>query len=268
MSEHVQNVPENPPIPPGAQMDPADEQQPAVVIPAESGDESETAIDTTKKQRATGPRKLNNNEKKVVQYWLDEYIGESDSIDKRIAFADLHDDVKAFFQPSMRDNVVARGIFNAEYNDQTQQLETVYLTELGFSLWKRADKVTTATKTKKVAAEKTAKVTKSRGNAYPDNLLVRKMTDTNPRRAGSHGYFAWNLYEDGMTYSQYIKKEKDPTLVNSSGTAFTGPQRNHFDEDLRKGYIALYDRNEPEELENGAPNPNYWAIRNRLSRAE
>jgi len=59
-----------------------------------------------------------------------------------------------------------------------------------------------------------------------------------------------------------MKSAFDKTLIADNGSPFGGPGRNHFDYDLMKGFIALYDSTQNITDENGQPNRNYWFINN------
>ena len=66
-----------------------------------------------------------------------------------------------------------------------------------------------------------------------------------------------------MNYNEYLDRKKNfQPATNRGGTPFDGPRLDHWSWDLRRGYIALYREGEPETLEDGSPNPRYWAIKN------
>jgi len=288
--QHVPNVPENSFLPPGAPMANTEatntseaqgtpegsEGYPAVQnttmtaeeLKAKEAAEAETRVNRAK--RATGPRRLNPNERKVVGWWLEKYIGEHDPIDKEVPFSEIDHDTKAFFQPSMKDNVVQRGIFNAVYDTETQQLKAVKLTEIGATLFaaqmrklplndgEPKGKVTRGIrKTKRVSSENGEEVVSI---IYDDNVRLRKLADKNPRRDRVHGWFSWEMYENGMTYRQYLRKKYDETWTTAGGSVFSGPRRDHWEWDLNHGYTGLYYADQPEFLEDGSPNPKFWFI--------
>jgi hypothetical protein len=218
--------------------------------------------------KVKGPRKLNENERAVVKDWLDKYLTETDPVDKVVKFADLDKDLIPYFQPSMKDNVVARGVFNAVYDPETKALSGVHLTEIGATLYtqglrktKANDGGPTGRVSRGALKTKAVKTTRSvRSNKYPDTIRLRKMHETNPRRAESHGHYSYDMYENGMTFSQYLNKEYNKALITQVGTAFDGPKRVHWDWDVVHGNIALYYEDRPEFLEDGSPNPEFWYV--------
>jgi hypothetical protein len=79
------------------------------------------------------------------------------------------------------------------------------------------------------------------------------------------GYYSWQIYQDGMNYKEYMaSKNYEPALSDRTGASFRGPGRNHWEWDLQHGFIALYREDENELLEDGSPNPKYWAINNNV----
>lgn len=281
-TQHVQNVPENPPNPPGATMGETEthaETQSAENYPAvetktmteeelKAQQEAEAAERVERAKRATGPRKLNPNERKIAAWWLEKFIGENDPVDKVIPFDQLEKDVKVFFQPSMQQNVVARGVFNAVYDENTQQLTGAHLTQSGAELYFRSVRTGKAKTDSEPTGQVSRGVAKATSNGpttsgkYGDNVLLKKLVAENPRRADTHGYFSWMLYRDGMTYNEYMKSKAPEGQITGVGTPFSGPGRNHWDWDLMHGYTALYHKDRPEKLENGEDNPDYWYINN------
>ena len=216
-----------------------------------------------------GPRKLKPNEIKVVKFFLDTYVAEDEPVDRVVSFTELHTDMKPWFQPSMKDNVIGRGIFDAIYDDETKMLVGTKLSAIGADLYfslvrKGQDKVTGEPKSpgrvaRTAAAKGEAAVT--RNTKYPDNLKLRKLAVDNPRQVNSHGFHAYNMYEDGMTYNEYLKKAYDTSLTSGgAGTPFSGPKRVHWDWDLLHGFIGLYYADVPEFLEDGSPNPKFWFV--------
>lgn len=89
------------------------------------------------------------------------------------------------------------------------------------------------------------------------NFRIKRMTDFNPRREGTHGWHSWELYRDGMTLVDYLSVKSERFEI-SEGTEFSGPTMAHFKEDLSNGYIAIYDETkEPSD-------PNYWVAKSLL----
>jgi len=248
------------PLPPGPEVI-VDTTGAQVAVPME---ETVTAEEQEAKpvKRASGPRKLKPNEVKVVKHFMETYIGETDPITKTVSFEELHKDMKPWFQPSMRDNVVGRGIFNAVYDDETKMLTGVQLTELGAELYRKlngSDAPATSGRKGRPKGVVTEKPN-ARTFKYDAGLRLRILVDDNPRQVSSHGYHSFNLYENGMTYDQYLNTPFDSSLMSKKNTEFSGPKRWHWDNDLMHGYIGLYYADQPEFLEDGSPNPRFWYV--------
>ena len=293
--QHVPNVPEHSSVSTGANIE-----EPAVEIlddisTAPAAGESEPQIETSgepypavseamnedefkakqeaeakeregRASKVKGPRKLNLNERKVIAWWLDKHIGENEPMAKVVSFDEMEKDLRDFFHPSLTDNVVARGVFNAVYDDETRQLTGAHLTEVGAELYFRGQRKSKANNGQvvemKPRATKPAKEPVVRNSKYTDNCRLRIMVNGNPRRLDTQGYFSWMLYREGMTYQEYIKSEFNKGLIAENGSSFHGPRRDHWDWDLARGNIALCYANQPETLEDGSTNPDYWYINN------
>jgi len=255
-TQNVQHMPENTPLPTG------DNQAAYVGDEVESKSASEETATTeevgepveSKKRGATGPRTLKPIERKVVAEWLNKVLPADVAYTTEVTFADLPKDLKPFFQASMKDNVVQRGVFNAVYDETTHQLTGVHLTELGIGLYNKAPtgRVSRGATKEKVAREST------RALPYPSNLRLRKMVEGNPRQTDSHGAHSFDLYVDGMTYEEYLSIKDYVKHSNKDGVPFHGPKRMHFQNDLDKGFIALYYEDKDEYLPDGSPNPEFW----------
>ena len=286
--QHVSNLPENQNLPPGpdvnfgAQVQPNEsteidigEGQPqGETYPAVEGqmtaeehkakEDAEAEDRVARAKRASGPRKMSPDERKVVGFFLTEYIAEKDPVTKVVNMDQLHPDIKPWFYPSMAKNLINRGVFNAVVDEETKSLTGVYLTEVGADLYFRMNrKPDTVAKTPGRKGRPAANSPNAAPGEvkYPDNLRMRKLVEGNPRQIGSHGYHAFNLYEDGMTYREYLRKAYDKTLRSEgTGAEFSGPKLHHWDWDLLHGFIGIYHEDQPEMLDDGSPNPNFWFV--------
>jgi len=231
--------------------------------------EAESASRVARQKKATGPQRLNVNERKMVEYWLRTYFTEdsSEPLTKTILFAEMDKDAVPYFQPSMKQNVLARGVFKEVYDDN-RSLVGAHLTESGHDMYARSMRVSKANNgepTGRVARGVQTKHDGVRVNGqtkYTDNHRLH-IKSGNPRQEGVQGYFSWKLYQEGMTYKEYMNRDDyDHSWTCKNGTEFKGPRRDHWDWDLDHGYIALYNADQSETLDDGSTNPNFWYINN------
>jgi hypothetical protein len=234
-------------------------------------EEHQTQMDEESEKREAraskvkGPRKLNNNEKKIVAYWLEKHLKDDEPTTKTVLLDEMDKDLKPFFQPSMQGNVVQRGIFSPVYDDD-KRLIGAFLTDIGADIYfslQRKGKLDNGTGVLKATpGPKTPKGESQRPGKYTEQYRLKKMVEGNPRRNKTQGYFSWELYEDGMPYREYLKSVYNKELIAENGTPFGGPGRNHWDYDLMKGFTALYDVEQDILDPDGRPNPKYWFVNN------
>lgn len=219
-------------------------------------------------ERATGPRRLSSQETLNMGLLL-KLLPEGDDVplSTPISMESIPEQLReTFFAPGVKNNMATRGLVKLIQNPETKQFDALEITEIGFHLYSRnADP-------KKPKEEKQKRTVKENGEPRAAGgrtstqfagMRLRKMVE-NPRVEGTMGYFSWQLYQDGMTYQEYMNNKNFPPGQTSkrTGEVFRGPGRNHWDWDLMHGFIALYRDGENETLEDGSPNPNYWAIKN------
>lgn len=220
----------------------------------------------TKKLRNVGPRKLTRKETLLCDA-IAKHIGESEPTNKEIPYIELGLNVRMALSPSIKGNLIQRGIFEAVY-DAEHRLSAIKFTDAGFSLYKtRMDRIQSG---EDVDDEPAERKPRQKGESFTrrskfdvPGIKLRVMTDSNPRREGTHGYHSFELYKNGMSFSDYMKAHYDKSVkLKSTLRPWDGPRLDHFTWDLKEGNIALYNENEPETLPNGEPNPNYWVINN------
>lgn len=272
-TQHVQDVHENPVHTPGAQesvpqQEHEDSVQEAAVVDIETdpGEAEQPAVETKvgRKNVAKGPRRLSDKETQFIGIMIAK-IGENESVtEKEISLSDLPDEIRqSLYAAGSQRNLLQRGLATPVFDQETRQISALKLTETAASLYGRATTIGP-----QLSAAPSGSGNKVGGRVstkydIPGVKLV-KLTKENPRAQGTQGYYSWMLYKDGMTYREYMQTKNYEAVVTSSGSTFRGPGRNHFDWDMMKGHIALYDENQPEKLDDGSPNPKFWVINNSL----
>lgn len=266
---NVSSLPANPPpLESGAdteqeysEVDPADESG-----DIESEDTGTEGNDTeAKAKREAGPRKLSGTEASALMF-LANQLGEDESpTEKKFAYGDLNLQVRHMISPMSKPNLIQRGLLAADMDETSGAIRSVTFTNVGWDLYQRRDEPTVRMKRSGAASngEKKERVITDPFRQKYDNPhhRIRKLREDNPRREKTHGHYSWNLYQDGMTYREYLDAAYDNELVTNVGSNFTGPGSNHFLWDLSRGWIGIYDDREEEFLEDGSPNPKYWVIK-------
>lgn len=275
LSEHTQPIPET--MPPGAPVQIGEEQPKdgsAYPSATEVTEETQEQLDAEAEKRVeraktvSAPRRLSDREKQLIGILLDmDIVKDALSVtDVVIPIEMLPEHIRlSFFEVGKERNIFQRGLAEPVYDGEPKAIVGLRLREVTLDLYSRLTRV---------SGDKTAKVAKPKGesratggrasSSYPDNLRMRKMKD-NPRVPGTMGYYSWQIYQDGMNYKEYMaSKNYEPALSDRTGASFRGPGRNHWEWDLQHGFIALYREDENELLEDGSPNPKYWAINNNV----
>jgi len=266
----VPDVQPNQSIPPGGGA-PADEDAPS---PSETDGESESTTTETnaetgqaaapevKAKRQSGPRKLNADERKALQFILDQIADDEPVTEKQIPYSSLDMHTKYMISYRVKNNLIQRELLKAEMDPATGGVVSVTMTSAGWDLWSKPDETAAKAKTPKAKVSKAPKETSEFRNRYDNpHHRLRKLTETNPRQEGTHGHNSWNLYQDGMTYKEYMDSKFDNTLVNKKGTPFDGPRGDHFLWDIAHGKIGMFDDREEEQLPDGSPNPKFWVMK-------
>jgi hypothetical protein len=175
---------------------------------------------------------------------------------------------QSFFATGATRNMAQRNLVKLlVVNPESKQPDHLEITEIGYAVYRsQSGKVKTTPQKRTTKADGTPRAVGGRTSNKYDGLRLRKMVDENPRKEGVMGYHSWKLYQDGMTYKEYMAcKDFPPAVSSQSNAVFRGPGRNHWDWDLQHGYIALYRDGEEELLPDGSPNPRYWAINNNVN---
>lgn len=208
---------------------------------------------------ATGPRKLSGKEVDQLRVLFD-LLG-AQELTTAIPLESIPEDIKnSFFTPTHGErNLLMRGLAKPVYAEQVgedgrQVMTGVTITDIAQYLYDRK----TAKPEEKQSAQKSTGV-RTRSTSKYEGLRIRKLVDQNPRQANVQGWHSFNLYQDGMTVTEYLNT-KGPAAECSNGTMFDGPKLIHFEWDMNHGYIGLYRDGEPETLDDGSPNPKYWAV--------
>jgi hypothetical protein len=194
--------------------------------------------------------------------------GENIPLDTPIPLESVPAEIRdPLFEAGTARNMQNRGLVKLIVNLDTKQIDALRITDIGFDVYQRQSGKLGPTKQKRtVKANGEPRANGGRTTTAFNGLRLKKMADQ-PRAEDTMGYFSWQLYEDGMTYSEYMARKDYPeSRSKRTGELFRGPGRNHWDWDLMHGFIALYRENEPETLEDGSPNPNYWAINNSVKK--
>jgi hypothetical protein len=225
---------------------------------------------TDKKLRNVGPRKLTRKEALLCDA-IAKHIGENEPVTKVIGYMELEKPIRLALSPSIKGNLIQRGIFEPIYDDE-HRLDGIKFTEAGYGLYQtRIDRIRSGEDTGEDEPvtrrpRKNGESVTRRGKFDIPGVKLRVLTDSNPRREGTHGYYSFQLYQDGQTFRDYMAadwKSKLPDVkLKTTLKPWDGPRLDHFNWDLKEGNIGLYNENEPEFLENGQPNPNYWVINN------
>jgi hypothetical protein len=267
VSETTQSTaPGNEFLPPGAP-DPNDTSvadYPAVtIVDEEQHKVQEDAATQERVERAksvSSPKRLSSQEKLNIGVLLK--LLPDNEVTTPIPMESLPEELRnSFFDVGSTKNLAQRGIVKLHTNAETKQIDSLSITDIAYEIY-QSGKGGGPKQKRTTKADGTPKAPGGRTSSQFAGLRMRKLVD-NPREEGTMGYFSWQLYQDGMSYKEYMAC-KDYPEQRSKRTAevFRGPGRNHWDWDLMHGYIGLYRENEPELLEDGSPNPNYWAVNN------
>jgi hypothetical protein len=226
--------------------------------------EAEAEARVKRAKAVSSPRRLSERERQAVGVLLSlDILKTSDSItDVEIPLDHVPENIRAtFFEVGSERNIFQRGIASPVYGGEPKTIVGLKLTEIGMHLYG----LKTSPKEKKAKAPKVpgeAKAPGRRSTKYHDGLKL-KMISENPRPVGTMGYFSWQLYKDGMTYSEYMGIKDFPENYSArTGEKFRGPGLNHWSWDLEHGFTGLYHADQPEFLEDGSENPKYWAVNN------
>ena len=270
MSTTQSTAPGNNYLPPGAP-DPNDTtvtDYPAVtIVDSEQHKAQEDAVAEERVKRAESvshPKRLSESEKLNIGLLLK--LLPDNEVTTPIPLETIPEELrKTFFEPGSKKNLAQRGIVKLHTNPETKQIDSLSITDGAFELYNNPN-LKPAKQKRTTKANGEPRAPGGRTSTQFAGLRMRKMVD-NPRAEGTMGYFSWQLYQDGMTYNEYMACKDFPEQFSTrTQERFRGPGRNHWDWDLMHGFIALYHENEPETLEDGSPNPNYWAIKNSPSK--
>ncbi|MFL6546780.1 MAG: hypothetical protein ACJ8LM_16580 [Candidatus Udaeobacter sp.] len=222
----------------------------------------------TKKLRNVGPRKLTKKEALLCDA-IAKHIGENDQVTKEIPYTDLDKSIRMALSPAVKGNLIQRGIFDAIWDDE-HRLAGIKFTDAGFQLY--ITKIARVQSGDDVDDEPASRKPRKNGESVTrrskfdvPGVKVKVMTSSNPRREGTHGFYSFKLYRDGMSFRDYMTadwKALGDVKLRSTLKNWDGPRLDHFNWDLKEGNIALYDENQPATLENGQPNPDYWVVNN------
>jgi hypothetical protein len=281
LSEHTANVTsaENQFLPPGSGEQVVEEQPatggepyPAVTIvdgeehAAQEAKAAEERVERAK--QVSSPKRLSQQEMLNMKLLLDLMPGgEEAPLNTPIPLESLPVELsQSFFATGATRNMAQRNLVKLLVNPETKQPDALEITEIGFAVYQsQSKKGSGATPQKRTTkADGTPRAVGGRASNKFDGLRLKILAD-NPRDEGTMGYFSWQLYRDGMTYKEYMACKDYPEQYSKrTNEKFRGPGRNHWEWDLLHGFIGLYRDGEEELLEDGSPNPRYWAINNNV----
>lgn len=260
MSQTVSDA-TNQPLPPGAQENIPMEEYP---VDAASEDELEVAYYPEEmmdkqavKKQATRAVKLEQHEFNTLSKLM-EAIGDG-AWDDPVPYANIPSDSRSLLR-----YLDSRGIIKLETDeDDGGRILSVRFTERGYVSFseptikaaaKPSPRKASPRKERAERTEPTGRKGAGRGDLSNPDYRVHIVAPTNPRREGTHGYEAFKLYREGMTYDEYLDATYDPDAPTTAKVPFTGPQNNHFTWDLMHGFIAMYDATKSPD------DPEYWVM--------
>lgn len=232
---------------------PVEGQEQGEVVIEEGGDKPAATA-----KRAAPKRKITAEEHSWLQTFGSNCFGEEEPWDKTVLWAELPEELQNLVEVANLSTEKLVSITVAK-----GQITSVKFTDIGFDFaGKDATEVVkvarvAGAKTERVATEKAPRAVGESRMKYNDpNYRIKKLTESNPRRVDSHGYFNWFLYKDGMTYKEYMNTpyDKEQAILGTE-TKFYGPNPNQFKWDLEHGFIAVYDDRVAED------DPGYWIVR-------
>jgi len=255
MSDDMQTLPGNPA---DSSANPANQDAPGVEHDGTTTETDSSESETTRKRRRFRPDEI-----ALAHRFIDKTKPGTP-----IAFTDLDKEMKQAVLPNKRTRLMDRGILEVEYDEENGLIKTVtvnpdILKDYEWDL------------TQPIAVTKPS-VTKDPSDIRqrkPRNLLadpkykIRKLTETNPRRAGSHGWYNWEYcYHDGQSVPEYLSQLGAPRnpngysrdILTSNGTYFNGPSTLFLEQDLRSKYIGIYDSSQSFKNDDGSDNESIW----------
>ena len=275
MSTTQSTAPGNTFLPPGAP-DPnvtqVPDYPPAVTIVDEAEhkaqEEAATAARVERAAAVSSPGKLSEQEKLSIGLLLklipvpEGQSQENVPLDTPIPLESLPEELRnSFFDTDKKKNLAQRGIVKLHTNTETKQIDSLSITDIAFDIYNKRN-LKSGQQRQTTKADGTPRAPGGRTSKAFVGLRLRRMVDS-PRKPGTGGYPNWKLYEDGMSYAEYMaKKDTFEKPLNTRGVPVDVPSIMQFTNDLTKGWIALYREDQPEFLEDGSPNPEFWVTKN------
>jgi hypothetical protein len=212
--------------------------------------ETESVAEPTRKRRRFKPAEV-----AMAQRFKD--IG---PMDEPIPFMSLDRDMKLAVFPSSRNKLIDRGVIQVDINEETGQIESV---SINSEIWSEYESdLTPVVPTVRVGNDATGEFRQRKPRTvalqYP-HFKIHLISKTNPRRVGSHAYYNWE-YCYGKQYTpdgevtevvqsvpEYLSMKFYPrTQFTSNGTYFDGPSMLFVEQDIKSGYIGIYDSTIPD----------------------
>lgn len=175
-----------------------------------------------------------------------------------IQFNDIPDiEMKRALFPSSQLRLVEKELLETTYDETTGMLLSVsvnpdMLDEYDWDIKAPEPKVVQRTRT----TSDEPKMRRVRGALNNDNYRIKKLKDTNPKRQGTHGWYNWDCYKDGMSIPEYLGfLDYDRTIKvhGKFGTAwFNGPDTLYLYQDFKAENIGIYDSSKSED------DADYW----------
>lgn len=250
------SVPPNAPATPGATVAESESELATGTDQAESTEESteSESTDSSETEVTRRQRKLRAEEKAMLSQFV---LLANDPIDRIIPWSELTRDMKIAVLPSSKIKLVNKGLIELVHDIDTGAIQSV-------NIFLPVLDTYYDTSSKDVLLAELAEVPLTRPRARvevgtDDWRKIRKQVQANPRRENTHAWYNWSLYRDDDSVTDYLRRlDYNRNIIIGGRAYFNGPSLVFLDQDIKHGFIKLYDARQPETLEDGSANPKYW----------
>jgi hypothetical protein len=159
----------------------------------------------------------------------------------KIPFSSLTIDMKRSVLPQRNVRLVDRGLVDVDYDEETGTIESVSINP---EIWRAfADDLVPVVVPSPVYERRR----RAKFPATDEKYKLVKLVSANPRREGSHAWYNWEeCYRDGFTVPQYLGfMDYNRMIITSNGTYFNGPAILFLNQDIKSGYVGVYDSTLP-----------------------